>query len=110
MPEQTLTARRRLEWKIYPENGVGVIVTDLDTEQFAAASHRYERIARHRALRRLDRTPSGGRPGATRRRTMTDIQASPAQYAVGVLLLPVLCARIAVGAVRVALRRGGRRG
>lgn len=53
--------QRRLRWEIYHENGVGVIVTDLDTETWATGSAPTEDEARKVALRNLDERPSGGK-------------------------------------------------
>lgn len=58
MDEQTemfaAEPKRRLAWAIYEEgDGVGVIVTDLDTEQWAAASAHHETPARALAMQRL---------------------------------------------------------
>ncbi len=52
---------RRLRWEIFHEDGVGVIVTDLDTERWATGTAATEHGARKVALRNLAEHPSGGK-------------------------------------------------
>jgi hypothetical protein len=59
--EHQQAVTRRLRWEIFHEGGIGVLVTDLDTEQWASGSAATELEARRLALRNLNEHPSGGK-------------------------------------------------